>query len=48
LNAIFLGLLNRLNIDNVDEDPSIVFYKIIRNESEFPIEWEFISFPDMQ
>lgn len=40
-------LLHKLNLKNVYEDPSIVFYQVIKNESEYPIVWEFISFPDL-
>lgn len=41
-------LLDNLNLRNVNEEPSIVFYQVIKNESEFPIIWEFISFPDLE
>jgi hypothetical protein len=41
-------LLNTLNLKNIKEGASIVFYKVIKNESEFPVVWEFIWFPDLQ
>lgn len=43
-----LELLGTLNLNNVREDASIVFYEVMKNESEFPVVWEFIWFPDLQ
>lgn len=39
--------LDIYKLSNVDEDPSIVFYEISKNESEFPVIWEFLSFLDL-
>ncbi|MFL0248289.1 hypothetical protein [Candidatus Clostridium stratigraminis] len=38
---------NKLNLSNASKNPSVVFYEVTRNESEFPIVWEFVSFPDL-
>lgn len=35
-------LLNELKLSDVQEDESIAFYEVMRNESEFPVIWEFI------
>lgn len=41
-------LLNTLNLNNIKENTSIVFYEVTKNESEFPVVWEFILFPDLK
>lgn len=38
---------NKLNFGCASKNVSVVLYEVTRNESEFPVIWEFISFPDL-
>lgn len=40
----FSKLQNELNFKIIDEDTKKVFYETIKNDSEFPIIWEFTFF----